>query len=62
MTQPKSKSKPPEETGANPPTSTLEEATEAGYLGYHPDQEPNASYTVEGVTEAPPQPPPDEEG
>jgi hypothetical protein len=34
---------------ANPPTSTLEEANEQGYLGQPPDPEPNESYTLEGV-------------
>jgi hypothetical protein len=44
-------------SGANPPTTTYDEAQEAGYLGAPPDQEPNESYTVEGVTsEATPPP------
>lgn len=59
MTQPKSSkdaksdkdAKTTEETGANPPTDTIEEATEAGYLGAPPDQTPNEDYTVEGVNE-----------
>ena len=57
MTQPKkqSESKDAEakttdaEEGANPPTDSIEEATEAGYLGAPPDQTPNEDYTVEGV-------------
>ena len=39
---------------AEPPTETVEEANEAGYLGSPPDPEPNESYTVAGVT-APPE-------
>jgi hypothetical protein len=45
---------------ANPPTDTLEEADEHGYVGQPPDPEPNESYTVEGVTsgDEEPAPPP----
>ena len=34
---------------ANPPVDSIEDAQDAGYLGVHPDPEPNESYTVEGV-------------
>lgn len=37
-----------QETGET--TTTLEEAVEKGYLGTHPDPEPNESYTLQGVT------------
>jgi hypothetical protein len=43
----------PQETGANPPTDTLEDAIETGYLGSVADQEANEAYTVEGVTTSP---------
>lgn len=36
---------------ANPPTDTLEESVEEGYVGQPPDPLPNETYTVEGVTQ-----------
>ena len=39
-----------QETGET--TTTLEEAVEKGFLGTHPDPEPNESYTLEGVTQS----------
>lgn len=36
--------------------STMDEATERGYLGSVPDPTPNSAYTIQGVTSGAPTP------